>query len=116
VNGRVLLTDLFGPDQDFSRYAWQPFRAGVEIHRIYGDGISGPSAALLRYAPGAHVPHHRHVGSEHIVVLSGSQSDPGGTYGVGSCLMHAAGTAHDVMSEQGCVVLVLWAEPVEFSA
>jgi hypothetical protein len=22
-----------------------PFRAGIEIHRIYGDGIAGPAAA-----------------------------------------------------------------------
>jgi anti-sigma factor ChrR (cupin superfamily) len=114
IESRLLLTQLFGPNQDFSKYPWQPFRSGVEIHRIYGDGSTGPAAALLRYAPGAHVPSHEHTGLEHIVVLSGSQRDAGGTYGVGSCLMHAAGTLHDVVSDQGCVVLALWAAPVAF--
>jgi len=111
---RLLLTELFGPNQDFSKYPWQPFRVGVEIHRIYGDGAQGAAAALLRYAPGARVPRHQHAGLEHIVVLLGSQRDAGGTYGVGTCLMHAPGTTHDIVSDQGCVVLALWAEPVAF--
>jgi anti-sigma factor ChrR (cupin superfamily) len=111
---RILLTELFGPEQDFSRYAWEPFRAGVEIARIYGDGSSGPAAALLRYAPGAEIPAHEHTGFEHIIVLSGNQRDDRGTYGAGSCLIHADGTQHRVSSPEGCVVLALWYSPVAF--
>jgi anti-sigma factor ChrR (cupin superfamily) len=111
---RLVLSDLFGPEQDFSRYAWEPFRPGVDIARLYGDGQRGPAAALLRYAPGAHVPPHDHTGFEHIIVLSGSQRDERGTYPAGSCLIHAEGTAHSVMSEEGCVVLALWYAPVAF--
>lgn len=114
MNQRWLLSELFGPGQDFSKYPWQPFRAGVEIHRIYGDGERGASAALLRYAPGARVPHHRHAGLEQIIVLSGSQRDANGTYPAGSCVVHAEGTAHEVVSEDGCVVLAIWAAPVVF--
>jgi anti-sigma factor ChrR (cupin superfamily) len=113
IEQRLLLTDLFGPNQDFSQYPWQPFRPGVEIHRIYG-AADGPSAALLRYAAGAHVPSHHHTGFEHIIVLAGSQRDADGVYEVGSCLMHSAGTTHDIFSDQGCVVLALWASPVVF--
>jgi anti-sigma factor ChrR (cupin superfamily) len=111
---RILLRDLFGPAQDFSSYAWQPFREGIEIARIYGDGKSGPAAALLRYAAGSEVPSHVHTGFEHIVVLSGSQRDERGTYGAGSVLIHAKGTAHRVASPEGCVVLALWYSPVAF--
>ena len=110
----MLLTNLFGPNQDFSRYAFQPFREGVEIARIYGDGSSGPAAALLRYAPGARVPEHRHTGFEHIIVLSGGQCDDRGSYGPGSCLIHADGTKHAVVSPEGCVVLAFWYSPVAF--
>ena len=39
-----------------------PFRPGVLIHRLYGDG-TGPSAAILRYAPGGSVPPARRVQS-----------------------------------------------------
>jgi anti-sigma factor ChrR (cupin superfamily) len=111
---RLLLTGLFGAEQDFSKYPWQPFREGVEIHRIYGEGTSGPAAALLRYAAGAHIPAHRHPGYEHIIVLSGTQSDGDGTYGVGSCVIHGDDSGHDVTSEHGCVVLALWYAPVVF--
>ncbi|HEX4355012.1 MAG TPA: cupin domain-containing protein [Polyangiales bacterium] len=114
IDERLLLTDLFGPHQDFEKYAWQPFRDGVEIHRIYGDGNDGPAAALLRYAAGSCVPAHEHSGLEHIIVLSGSQRDPRGSYRVGSCLMHGPGTTHDITSDEGCVVLALWATPVKF--
>jgi anti-sigma factor ChrR (cupin superfamily) len=111
---RILLQDLFGPAQDFSAYAWEPFREGIEIARIYGEGNVGPAAALLRYAPGAEVPPHAHTGFEHIVVLRGSQRDERGTYGPGSCLIHAEGTHHAVTSPDGCVVLAFWYSPVAF--
>jgi anti-sigma factor ChrR (cupin superfamily) len=111
---RILLTDLFGPDQDFARYPWQPFRPGVEIHRIYGDGERGPAAALLRYAPGARIPRHEHRAHEHIIVLAGAQSDEDGVYPVGSCLIHTEGSSHNVASADGCVVLAFWYEPVAF--
>ena len=113
-DGRILLRDLFGSLQDFSKYDFQPFRPGVEIARIYGDGKSGPAAALLRYAPGAVVPLHEHTGYEHILVLSGSQRDDHGEYEAGSCLIHTGDTRHTVMSPQGCVVLALWYSPVAF--
>jgi anti-sigma factor ChrR (cupin superfamily) len=111
---RILLSGLFGPNQDFSAYPWQPFRPGVEIARIYGEGSSGPAAALLRYAPGARVPSHDHGGYEHIVVLQGSQTDDRGTYGAGSCLIHAPGSSHAIVSDSGCVVLAIWNAPVVF--
>jgi anti-sigma factor ChrR (cupin superfamily) len=114
ARGRILLRDLFGLRQDFSSYAWEAFRPGVEIARIYGDGKSGPAAALLRYAPGAQVPPHAHTGFEHIVVLAGSQRDERGVYSAGSVLIHGAGTEHTVVSPEGCVVLAFWYSPVAF--
>ena len=111
--GRVLLTNLFGPQADFTRFTWELFREGVEIARLYGGGEARPSAALLRYAPGARVPALVHHGVEHILVLSGSQADASGRYGAGSLLIHGPGTTHSVASEEGCVVLAIWERPVE---
>jgi anti-sigma factor ChrR (cupin superfamily) len=94
---------------------WEPLRPGVEIHRLYGkDG--GPSAALLRYAPGGEVPEHLHPGYEHIYVLSGSQQDERGVYAAGDLVVNLPGTRHRVESPGGCVVLVVWERPIEFAA
>ena len=113
---RFLLEQLFAPraDRDWDALPWQPFRSGIEVFRVYGDGSAGPSAALLRYAPGTQLTPHAHVDFEHIVVLSGSQSDEHGTYGPGSVLIHAAGSSHSVRSDDGCVVLGIWSAPVRF--
>lgn len=92
---------------------WHELRAGVEIqylHRALGE----PVAALLRYQPGATVPAHRHAGVEIIHVLAGSQRDAAGEYGAGSIKVNLPGTAHDLASDTGCVVLIVWEKPVEF--
>ncbi|MBD2189986.1 cupin domain-containing protein [Pseudanabaena mucicola] len=90
---------------------WQPFREGVEIYHLY-ENNAGSSAALLRYAAGAKVPKHTHLGYEHIFVLAGSQSDAEGTYTKGSVIINAPNTSHQVSSEHGCVVLIVWEKPV----
>jgi anti-sigma factor ChrR (cupin superfamily) len=117
---RIVLRDLFGPRQNFSALPWQPFHPGVEVMRLYGGPDSaepnGPAAALLRYAPGANIPHHAHTGYEHIVVLQGSQRDQRGTYDAGTCLIHGPDTGHTVASDDGCVVLAVWLSPVRFGA
>ena len=114
TSSRWVLRDLFGPNQDFSAMEWQPFREGIEIVRLYGDGVSGPSAALLRYAPGAQLPPHRHVDYEQIIMLRGSQRDEQGVYPAGTCLIHAPDTGHQVASDDGCIALAIWNSPVVF--
>lgn len=108
----VVLSDLkaLAIDPDL---AWEPFRPGVEIHRLYPAEPDGAAAALLRYQPGASVPRHLHTGFEHILVLSGSQTDDNDTYGVGTLVVNPPGTRHTVSSPEGCIVLAIWAKPVE---
>ncbi len=96
------------------RAGWERLRDGVELRRLTGDGRQGPSVALLRYAPGARVPKHRHPGFEVIYVLSGAQSDERGTYAAGTLVVNRAGGRHSVWSEGGCVVLIVWERPIEF--
>ena len=90
---------------------FMPFHEGVEICYLW-QGI--PEVALLRYAPGASVPRHRHRGLETILVLTGTQSDDEGSYGTGSIVFNPAGSVHQVWSDSGCVVLIHWEAPVEF--
>ena len=93
---------------------WEVLRPGVDVHWIHSAGPDAPAAALLRYQPGADVPFHEHVGTEHILVLQGSQEDDSGTYPAGTLVLNRTGTRHAVRSPQGCVVLALWERPVRF--
>jgi anti-sigma factor ChrR (cupin superfamily) len=94
---------------------WETFREGIEISWIYKTGApDGPSAAFLRYAPGSSVPRHAHRGHEHILVLEGSQTDENGRHDAGTVVINPPGTAHSVVSEDGCVVLAVWEKPVSF--
>lgn len=87
-----------------------PFREGVEICELTQRY---PKLALLRYAPGACVPRHRHTGLETILVLEGSQADEVDCYRAGTLVVNPEGTEHSVRSEEGCVVLIQWERPVE---
>jgi anti-sigma factor ChrR (cupin superfamily) len=91
---------------------WSPLLEGIDICRLHGDASSGPSAALLRYAPNARVPMHEHDGCERVFVLSGSQTDDAGVYPAGTMIVNPSGTRHTVRSPEGCLVLVVWEHPV----
>ena len=99
---------------DNASLVWEPFREGIEIHRLYDRGPNGTASALLRYRAGASLPAHDHVGVEHIVILSGSQVDERGVYGPGTLVINAPGTRHSVHAPDGCTVLVVWERPVAF--
>src|SRR5947209_7591670 len=82
---------------------WEPLRPGVHIRRLYQTTDSGPSAALLRYQPGASIPAHEHLGHEHVLVLYGAQSDECGRYPAGTVVVNRPASTHRVVSDEGCV-------------
>jgi anti-sigma factor ChrR (cupin superfamily) len=107
-----LLVDLGALRVDPDLLSWEPFRPGIRVHWLYRTGPDGPASAFLRYEPGASVPMHRHPGTEHLFVLSGSQSDEHGRYAAGSLVVNPPGSRHSVRSEEGCLVLLVWEKPV----
>ena len=135
-DSRVHIAELL--NDGWKKLTFEPFRDGVEICLLHdgslnnslanstsepvlsgseADGLNlsdQPSVALLRYAPGAGVPRHRHIGVETIVVLEGSQSDEKGTYQAGSIVINPVGSEHSVWSNDGCVVFIQWDKPVAF--
>ena len=108
----MILPNLFSLADHPEQLTWEPFRPGIEIHRLYGDGQQGPAAALLKYEPGAKVPEHNHTGYEHIIVLSGAQRDHQGNHAAGTLVINPPDSSHDVVSEGGCIVLIIWESPV----
>jgi anti-sigma factor ChrR (cupin superfamily) len=99
--------------ENIAELPFQDLRSGVEIHVLH-ETPDGARAAILRYAPGAQVPAHRHEGYEYIYVLSGEQGDERGSYGAGSFVVNEPGMTHTVTSKLGCTVLILWLRPVVF--
>ena len=98
---------------DIAQLEFSSLRSGVEIHVLH-ESSDGARAAILRYAPGAEVPPHRHEGYEYIYVLEGEQSDERGSYAAGTFVINEPGAVHRVTSRNGCVVLILWLRPVVF--
>jgi anti-sigma factor ChrR (cupin superfamily) len=90
----------------------EPFRPGVVVHWLARGSGNDPSAAILRYAPGARIPRHRHAGLETLVVLEGTQSDETGDYAAGTLVLNAVGTEHSVWTDAGCAVFIQWDRPV----
>ncbi|MEY3299017.1 MAG: hypothetical protein RLZZ597_2277 [Cyanobacteriota bacterium] len=112
---KIVLSDLFNIGQHQGQLPWQPFRPGVDIYPLCQGQDTPAQLALLRYQPGASVPHHRHPGFEHILVLWGSQEDDQGHYPAGTLTINPPNSHHRVASAEGCIVLIGWEKPVEIS-
>jgi len=108
------LNDLFQISGWQHKLKWQPFCPGVDIYRLYENGPSGPTAALLRFHPGGRVPLHEHMGYEHIFMLAGEQVDEVSQAAAGALIVNPPGTSHSIVSETGCIVLAIYEKPVKF--
>jgi anti-sigma factor ChrR (cupin superfamily) len=115
VFARFEVRDLFNIARQQAQIPWKPFKGGVDIHRLYGDGVTGPTAALLRFREAAKLPLHQHNGYEHILVLSGSQRDQNGAIEAGTLAINPPGTAHSVTCDAGCIVLAIYEKPVSWT-
>lgn len=90
---------------DTSQRGWEERRPGVAWKVLWEEG--NHRAVLMRYAPGAVIPRHRHLGDEQIFVLEGSVSDDTGTCTAGNYARRPPGCVHTVRSPDGALVLAL---------
>jgi anti-sigma factor ChrR (cupin superfamily) len=111
IDGPVMILRELFSDRSLDSQPWETFREGIDIRWIYKIP-EGCAAALLRYAPGASLGRHLHVGFEHIFVLRGSQTDDNGEHAAGTLVIHPPGTNHAIASPNGCIVLAVWEKPV----
>ena len=92
---------------------WVERRPGVHWKTLFEDGDR--RTVLVRYAPGAVISRHRHLGEEQIFVLEGSVSDDTGTCAAGEYARRPPGCVHSVRSAGGALVLAVMSggtEPV----
>lgn len=87
--------------------------AGVRWKKLEYEPASGRSAVLLRFEPGAAYLAHRHPAGEEYLVLEGSLEDGGRTWGAGTWVRHAPGSAHAPRSREGCLLYVRLGAPIE---
>jgi len=84
---------------------WTERRPGVFWKVLWEEGDH--KALLVRYAPGAAIPRHRHLGDEQVFVLEGSVSDETGTCTAGNYVRRPPGCVHSVRSDGGALVLAI---------
>ena len=111
---RIELHNVFELTRNQERIPWAPFCDGIDIYRLYGDGITGPTAALIRFRKAGKIPLHQQTGYEHILVLAGSQRDQNGLATTGTFIINPPGSSHSVVGEAGCLVLAIYEKPVAF--
>lgn len=90
---------------------WQQFIAGLSFKPLRKDG--GTLTYLLRIAPGAVVPAHRHAADEECLVLEGDLHMEGAlVLRAGDYHLARAGVLHaPIRSESGALLFLRGAEP-----
>lgn len=87
---------------------WKPstFVAGVSVKDVAVSG--GFELQLVRFAPGARLPVHKHELPEFIYVLEGELTVAGNSLQRGSASIASPGSVHtDVHSDTGCIFVLV---------
>ncbi len=85
--------------------AWQDLTPGITLKILWQDAPTKRRVQMARFAPGAQLPQHRHVGDELIFVIEGSVSDEAGTVSAGNVGYRPNGCVHTVTTRNGATVL-----------
>ncbi len=94
---------------------WKPTRFdGIEIKVLYQDKEKGEMTCMLKWAPGATLPFHRHPELEQSYVIEGSFYDHDGICRAGEYVWRTPGSKHATHSDEGCVILAVYRKPNMF--
>lgn len=85
---------------------WKDVSPGVWVSQ-WAVEAGGTSVCLLRMAPGAAVPAHRHTATEMLLVVQGAFHDEYGRFKQGDAIAYEADTDHHAVADAqaGCVCL-----------
>lgn len=95
---------------------WVESRPNVQAKQVWDHPTEQRRAGISRFAPGAELPLHRHVGDELIFVIEGASIDESGPTLPGHLNHRPNGCVHSVKAPTGATVLAfIWGgiEPVE---
>lgn len=106
------------PTQNGSHYVkpdemeWVPTQfPGIQIKVLYENAALGESTVLLKWAPGAKLPIHKHPEIEQTWVLEGSFYDHEGICRAGEFVWREIGSNHETRSDEGAVILAVYRKP-----
>ncbi len=92
---------------------WEALYPGVDVKTLHRDATQQLHVMLMRYAPGALIPKHRHTAVEHIFVLEGSVEDEFGACAAGNYALRPPGCVHAPGSQGGALALAISYGPTE---
>jgi anti-sigma factor ChrR (cupin superfamily) len=92
---------------------WREYRPGISFKIVWEDPPTRRRAQMTRFAPGAQLPLHRHVGDELIFVIEGAVSDESGTVTAGNLGYRPDGCVHTVSTKNGATLLAIVTGGVE---
>ncbi|NNM00614.1 MAG: cupin domain-containing protein [Gammaproteobacteria bacterium] len=73
---------------------------------LFRDNDSGGRSSVVRLAAGTRFPPHTHLGTEEVLVLSGSVAIGGTELKAGDYLFTSPGEEHDVVAVSAAVIFV----------
>jgi len=95
--------------------AWEPTQfEGISIKVLYEHKPKGEMTCLLKWAPGATLPMHKHPEIEQSWVLEGSFYDHDGICRAGEYVWRRVGSFHETHSDEGAVILAIYRKPNVF--
>ena len=93
--------------------AWEDGRPGMQHKSLWADAATKRRAMLTRFAPGAQIALHRHVGDELVFVIEGAIADESGTLSAGNVGYRPNGCVHSVSSKNGATALAILTGDIE---
>jgi anti-sigma factor ChrR (cupin superfamily) len=84
-----------------SEMAWTEAMPGVLWKPFWSDPTTHRRAIFARFAPGAKLPRHKHMGDELLFMIEGSNFDETGELRTGNLAYFPNGCTHTVVSKNG---------------
>ena len=116
MNAPSKVSELASRFLDVQNMPWEKTAyAGIEQKTLLVDKTSGLITALMKMAPGAHLPDHQHVKIEQTYVLEGSLVCPEGECTAGQFVWRPTGSRHEAWAgAKGGVFLAMFQIPNKF--
>ncbi len=88
--------------------AWQTIAKGIEVKQLFVDQQNHTVTSLFRFAPGSHIPAHRHSGIEQCLIIEGDFRVNDEVFGPGDFSCALPGSVHESnYSKGGALVLIV---------